>query len=65
MKVCMREEHEYFYNSEDFYAPKLSRSLAETEYWNLPIKHPFLATILVCFYSGTILVPILYGIIYR
>ena len=65
MTVCMRESHEFYYNIEDFYSHKWSNTLAETEQWNLPFQHPFHATIIACFYSGTILVPILYGKIYR
>ena len=59
--VCMREEHELYYNVEDFYYTKLSHA----GQWNMPIQHPFQATLIACFFSGTILVPILYGMIYR
>ena len=64
--VCMQEEHEFYYNLEDFYSPTSSDHTAtETGQWSLSIFHPFHATIIVCFFSGTILVPILYGRIYR
>ena len=58
--VCMQDEHKFYYNVEDFYS-KISRR----NYFLLPNLHPFKITIIVCFFSGTILVPILYGRIYK
>ena len=60
--VCMGKKHEYYYNTDDFYT---SIATARRGLWNLPIYHPFHVTILACFFSGIVLVPVLYGIIYR
>ena len=55
----MGEEQEFYYNFEDFYIS------SERVLWDLSLYHPFHATIIACFFAGTILVPLLYALIYR
>ena len=58
--VCMQVEHKFYYNVEDFYS-----TISRRNYFLLPNLHPFKVTIIVLFFSGTFLVPILYGRIYK
>ena len=59
--VCSGREHEFFYNPQDFYedVPLISN------YWRLQYFHPFRVFIWVTFFSGIILTPCLYALIYR
>ena len=57
----MGQEHEYYYDVDDFYTPiSTGRGL-----WKLSLYNPFYVTTVACFFSGIFLVPILYGKIYR
>ena len=55
----MGKEQEFYYDFEDFYIS------SERVLWDLSLYHPFHATIIACFFAGTILVPLLYALIYR
>ena len=58
----MGQEHEYYYDVDDFYT---HISTDGSGLWKLPLYNPFFVTTVACFFSGIVIVPILYGMIYR
>ena len=59
--VCSRRNHEFFYNSSDFYQIKVD-SVGD---WTLPGTNPFHLASIVCFCSSIVVTPVCYAVIYK
>ena len=59
--VCSGRDHEFFYNSSNFYEMKTIGG----PIWSLPKTNPFFFATLFFFFNTIVLNPVCYAVIYR
>ena len=63
--VCAGRDHEFFYNSSDFYQIKKIGIPLRGQVWTLSITNPFFFATLFVLFNGIAINPICYAAIYR